>query len=792
MGSVFWRLHQVHWGWWNSKSKTLILGSVLLIISVRVLWQSIWRFWRVIKYQPIYLIIFIFLLGFGYFYVDYHWNKTDFKSYFSNESSPPVVIHGRVLKMEGVGTEQDWVIFITEVRLTETKDRVPLARSKIVVSESQCTNNVLPGDQVVVLGCLQAFSRATNPGEFDYQRYRRYNGFLAQLYGGQVYLVSRPEFSLLRLIERWKQKSSEFFSSRLSPKSYPLVMALLTGEDDYLNENNLQQIRNLGLSHLLAVSGLHLGLLATFVTKILKIIRVPTKIQPVILLLTVWFGVVFVGGEPSSLRVGIFLSLVQMGKILNRPENWVNLLAATAWLILLKNPLNVFLLSFQLSFIVYLSIMLGYTPVNDLFTQILPQKFVFSKIQSSLVLSLVAFLGSLPIILFHFYQISLQGIWMNLWAVPLIGFILPTLLFSLSFGWILPNGGIILVILERLVSLFQDLIIYFASKFTHIWRPGRPEILAIVVFYLGFWLLWRLWSRQDMPLFWRKKEKRNVVYCEVIIGLIMLGLHYFPVNNQSLEWVALDVGQGDGMFLRLPGDYVVLIDGGGRPGIPAQTGERIIAPFLLSRGITKIDLVCVSHFDADHVQGLLPIIRDFPVKMIWIPKGSQSNYARQVQTIAKVKQIPICYPYQGQSFTLGYTRIEILHPVSGVAYDEENRRSIVFRLTSQGRQILFTGDLGSEEEGELLDTRYNIQADLLKVGHHGSKNSSSLAFLKEVNPGMGLISVGSNRYGHPAREALERLQKVGCRVVRTDQLGAIKVIINQGKISVDYFCKQIK
>lgn len=274
----------------------------------------------------------------------------------------------------------------------------------------------------------------------------------------------------------------------------------------------------------------------------------------------------------------------------------------------------------------------------------------------------------------------------------------------------------------------------------------------------------------------------------LLLVVLVLLIIFAPPSIDYLELICIDVGQGDSFFLTLPGGFTILVDGGGRHGEKNVVGEEYLKPFLLSRGISEVDLVCISHFDTDHVKGLLTILRDFKIKQIWAPRRSESEYVDHISGLVQKKQIPIFHPISGQSFQIGQVEIEIIHPTVGEDYSDENQRSIVFKLVYGDQKILFTGDLGIDEEKKLLARGIDLEADFLKIGHHGSKYSTCPTFLEAVDPKVAIISVGQNNYGHPAQQVLDYLKMRKTKVLRTDEGGAIQILLDKkGKVQLNYF-----
>lgn len=792
IGCIVWRMSQIRWEWWEREIRVWplgVLGLLGLFWITRLFWK---RFWIFLYYHPHFLLLLLLLGIIGYGYTEYSWNQTRFPFSGVVEEGVDLRMTGRITGMKGRGKTETWVIQPIAVRgeaesreWIRLKGRVQVLRPRVI----QTVRNVRVGDRVVLQGTLKPFRHATNPGQFDYARYQRYLRFVGQMLEPQVYPQSRRPFDLMRWLDDGKSYAGKYFTRHLSEKHQPLVMSFLTGETDDLDEDELERIRILGLSHILAISGMNLGLIVFSLKKLMNWVHLPLRFHPMVLLTGIWIAVLFVGCQPSALRVGIYLTLAQWGEIGQRAHQPLNLLAATAWIILLYNPLTLFLLSFQLSFVVYLAILLLYQPLLHWLTQFIPSGHPWmTKFLQSLALSLAAFVGSTPIILFSFYTLPFQGIIMNLWAVPLSEVIIILIFSALFIGSLFPPIGLLLTWgLDHAVGLFMELVHRFAELCPWVWQPGRPRFIWFVLVYVLAGLLTRWDLGRKMPLLWVQRERNQIRPALILTGFLMAFLLFLPVSTPGLEWILLDVGQGDGMYLRLPQGQVMVVDGGGQPVGENYVGEKIVKPFLLSRGIRTIDLLCITHYDADHVRGLLPVLQELKVKAIWAPAGSDSDNARTIEQIARQRRIPMYHPVRGDVMQIGGTQIEVLNPRDGQYSMKENDRSLILRLAYGRLRILLTGDAGVKREEELLQEEYALGAEILKVGHHGSQYSTSEPFLKEVAPRFALISVGPNRYGHPTEETLDRLEQQGCTVLRTDQVGAIRLVTDGDLVRIVTF-----
>jgi competence protein ComEC len=284
-----------------------------------------------------------------------------------------------------------------------------------------------------------------------------------------------------------------------------------------------------------------------------------------------------------------------------------------------------------------------------------------------------------------------------------------------------------------------------------------------------------------------------------------LAIAIFPFRAEwakgKLEVDVLDVGQGDSLFVVSPGGKTLLIDGGGAfGGFPAREqnfgvdpGEEAVSPYLWSRGFKRLDVVALTHAHQDHLGGLIAILENFPVGQLWIGREVGSPALRRLEELARERRIPIEHEIRGKSFVWNGVTGEFLWPEAAtaeIALEARNDDSLVLRLHYRNRNILLPGDAEKQAEHAILEENRadSLQADVLKVGHHGGKNSTTLEFLAAVQPRVAIISVGEkNSYGHPSLELLERLQGAGVRILRTDRDGAVRMLTDGEGLVISCF-----
>jgi competence protein ComEC len=273
--------------------------------------------------------------------------------------------------------------------------------------------------------------------------------------------------------------------------------------------------------------------------------------------------------------------------------------------------------------------------------------------------------------------------------------------------------------------------------------------------------------------------------------MLPLALSFIPEQRMQVSFP--DVGQGDCALIELPGGQTVLIDGGGTRDNRFDIGRRILAPYLWNKGIRRLDLVVLSHPHPDHMNGLVAILKKFEVDSVW-ESGLDTDLPgydefRAVMHDRKISHRPVSA--DEPPVMLGQAMISVLHPRRGFdthgrqAYSAENNRSLVMQIRSEGKALLFTGDIGIEVERNIMKSMQGIRADLIKVPHHGSKSSSSEDFVLQTKPAVAVMTVGrGNPYHHPSDEVLERYEKIGALICRTDSDGAVTIAVDKGKLAI--------
>lgn len=679
------------------------------------------------------------------------------------------------------------------------------------------------GDRVRVTGQLELPPVQRNPGGFDYRFF-----LLGQ--GVSALLKARGEGVVERLGEgegNWLMARGLGFRGKvtgaifetLPPGEASLLAGILLGSRDQLSPGLAEDFSRAGLGHLLAVSGLHLGLLVLGVLGLGRLLKLPGKAAWPLALALAFFYLVVTGFKPSTVRAFIMLCLGGGAFFLGREKDSLTAVAAAALPMLLYRPLWLFTISFQLSFAAVLSIVI-------LVPGMVKRSRALPPYLGGLVsLTLAAQLGVMPLLAYYFFEVSPVSFFANLLVVPFMGVVvglgfagaLSCLAFPGLAQFFFQANYFFLAGLARGAGFLASLpgaflgvnppgpvflFLYYTLLLVAVpgWLAGTPvkgegpvprrggkpgeggcQRLAVTP-----WL-------QGIP---GKRPAWSPAYLALALAALLVWLPVFP-GSPSLEVYFLDVGQGDAIFINTPGGKNILVDAGGRPAYLQSEeygsdliGERVVVPFLRHQGVKKLDLVVLTHPHEDHYGGLLAVLEHFPVELlVTTPAESDFFLFQQLKDKAAEKGIPWKHLVAGYRFSGCQGLVMDFYNPPGWLFrgtgSDLNNNSLVFRLEWEGVTFLFTGDAEGPAENYMVNAGHDLGSLVLKVGHHGSDTSSGEVFLGEVGPRVAVIQVGEgNPYGHPSPGALERLEYQGARVFRNDRDGAVMMSTRGSRLEV--------
>jgi len=676
------------------------------------------------------------------------------------ELPTPVAIEGRLVS-EPVRWAPDRARLLVDVEAYHESGERHLATGRVQLSVFGETEPLGQGQRIAAHARLHRPVGFRNPGGFDYPAQLRRDAILlvGSVRGDRISPMAPDMPPWPVAVKRW---AVETIRSSLPETSAALLAGLLLGERTALPRETDEGFRRAGVYHLLAVSGFNVALLASSVFATLALVGVPRRAAALAAAIALIAFALVVGGQPSVLRATVMGLLLLLSVLLERESQVMNALALAAFLLLLWDPGNLRDPGFALSFAATAGLVyLGPSLADRLATRGWP-----SWLAQSLAVSAGAQLAVTPVMLTYFNQFSVIGVVANLFVVPLAA---P----ATTLGML---ALLLSLVSHTLAGLCFDVVwLILVTLRAVVWAaaavPGAMVNLpapswGVVIAWYAALALAPLWGRRRLV-------------APVIVGLVLvvasLSLEpWWKPGDGRLRVFFLDVGQGDATLIELPDGRRLLVDGGPGGGQRFDVGERVIAPFLWNHPVRHLDAVALSHSDADHAGGLAAILRHFTVDEFW-ENGSWRPAAEETLRALERSRAPRRVLHAGERLWLGEALVTVLNPAEGARTDA-NDESLVLRLDWRGVSLLLTGDLGREGEERLRSQAGPLAVTLLKVGHHGSRFSSSAAFLAAARPSIAIVSAGArNPFRHPSPETLARLEAAGARVYRTDRDGAVIV-----------------
>lgn len=624
--------------------------------------------------------------------------------------------------------------------------------AKLVISPS----DALARGRVEIEGYVFLPANKRNTGGFDYRAYLRRRGVWGQVYVKNILDFKEAKSSIKERLQAGVAKS-------LSEKQAALMQAIILGIRDDLG--SLREVfAKSGLAHILALSGLHVGILILALGFALKPLGL--RRYPILILLLIAF-IYIVGPSPSILRAGAMTiaALLSLWLGSGRIELWSSL-ALSMIFTLLYNPSWLFDASFQLSYLAVIGLVIFTEPISKLLLgdkhASLPWWSYKKLIIASVVTSLSAQMLTLPIVASSFGTVPIFNPIVNIFAIPIALILVPL-------GFL---AGVLGLISLPLAGLLNSITAIFASALMALAEFGSslPLLTWGEISWLGYSLYFIGVSAFVLTALGYLKFKRAL-----FIALVTASFSWVSaLGGFSPEIVFLDVGQGDSTLIRLENRTEILIDGGGSPFSDFDVGKGIIAPALRGFGIDELELVIASHVDADHIEGLISLFDEIPVQQLVIGAIKENDpLFDALMASAKRNNVKVVQVFKGQSITIANARLDFLNPPHNF-HEKDNDNSLTFVFNYQDKpKAVFMGDLPISVEKNLAFPK----VDILMAGHHGSKSSTSAQILAATQPKDIVISYGRNSYGHPNGELMDRLKATGARIHETFKEGQIRLAL---------------
>ena len=734
-------------------------------------------------------------------------------SQFSDVYGSEITLNGRI-KSVNIGAEGK-CSFIFEAQQAvsdEDESKTELQKKeKLMVYVSDIDGRdaaALTGRTASVSGTVSRPDGAANPGAFDYSLYLLSKDIRATLRtdAGQVKLSEpRPKgfYYILNIIAVFKYDYEQRILSQIDDRCAQMLLGILFGDDSFIDEELKTSFQQNGLAHLLAASGLHVG----FVYGLFNILmRKPTTVRgnlPVMAVLIVYAAL---AGFSASVIRAVFMIIVHIvGKVTHRRYDFLTCIAFCALVLLIWQPANIFSSGFQLSFaaVLTLSIVLKRTEqiMRGAVKSAGDKKGALIKTAAEPFAGMLALqLGMLPLTVKNFHYISLGGLFLNIPAIALAGFIVPIGIILIPLAYI---GGPAFVFLgnmeEMLVKMLLMLNDTLAGTPLSYRYAASPPSWAFIMYYIMLFFFCSE-AGQACVKGIRDYGKKAVVMPMLAAAALAAGCGFAADADYLMsDIVFVDVGQGDCAHLKGGRGVDIMFDSGGSE--KKDVGMETLMPYFLANGVGNIDLAVISHLHTDHYGGLLTLKDAVRIKRLALSAVYESQ-AQDISEQTGVKPENMLFLKAGDIVDAGGgITLHVLAPAVGSREEyvklledneDENKLSLIVKAEYKDRSVLFTGDIDSEYEQKLVDIYGNktgadatsdsivvssnaLHADILKIAHHGSKYSSSADFLRAVAPSISVIQVGRNLYGHPTPEALSRIEEQGSLMFRNDRDGAVMI-----------------
>ena len=630
--------------------------------------------------------------------------------------------------------------------------------SKIIVYD-QFFTEVSIGETISLSGTVNLFEEARNPGNFNQALYYARQQLYGFIWCEEVYDVTGTpnnfwEF-LYQFKERWKEKLIKYTGKENGDVLYAMLLGEKSGMDVELKE--LYQVN--GISHVLAISGLHISFVGLGIYKLIKKTGAGYVVSGFAAISLLSIYVAMIGVSVSVLRAFIMLVFRIGADITGRVYDMLTALMVSAAITVLYEPLYLTDAGFYMSYGAILGILFVLPAIQKHFTW---------KRISGLLASVSINIMLFPVLLYFYFEFPTYSVLWNLMIIPLMSFVLGFgMIGSLFLVFFAPIGKLLLWCCGWILEFFKWVSVFGSRLPCARIVLGQPDIWQIAIYYLilGCVLLY----------LWKHKMCKKRVWLLLAVALCVVS--YRP--HRDLQITMLDVGQGDGIYIKGPNGIDYMIDGGSSD--VEQIGKYRMEPFLKSQGVGTLEYVFLTHGDGDHYSGIVEMLQrqrvGIRMKRLVLPVNyKQDENLTEVKRVAEQNRTKVYSINSGESLEEDELKITCLQPSEEEQHLVGNEGSLVLSISYKRFSMLCTGDVELDGEKTLVNHIKEEPYDVLKVGHHGSKNATSVELLEKIKPTVALISAGEgNRYGHPHKETIKRLKKIGCQIYQTSKKGAITI-----------------
>lgn len=694
------------------------------------------------------------------------------------------------------------------------------------------------GDYICMSGTVSVPDSATNPGTFDQYIYLRNKGYYLCISNGTIESGNHRPYSIEGFLYGIKNRCTKIIDNSFDSESAGIVKAMLVADKSTLDKNIKKLYSENGIAHIMAISGVHVAIIGMTLYGFLRKLRIGRLISGTFSIAIIILYGIMTGMSSSTERAVIMLILSIAAEYFGRKTDAPTSMGFAMIIMVLGNPYVILDAGFQLSFAAITGVTVVAPQLRKLLRmfkrfikeadekkkqkhkKIMSLRKMIIKLIDALVVGIASFITTTPVIIYYYYQFPPYSILINLIVIPLVSLIVGGSILVVLTGLFFTGAAVVMTYPVRLILFGYKYLCIFASGLSGASvLVGHISIGMVFVYYLSVVLIFAILR---MIRIGKTERGGPILYLMLATVLFLTVVYEVYSYDKSLKVVYMDVGQGDGVLLRTSGHGGILIDGGSSSN--KRVGEYVMVPVLKYYGVSEVEYAFVSHGDVDHVSGLEYLLNEeqsgVHVVNLVLPEYGDQDALQELKSEATANNVNIIYMKPGDNITYNHQHaetinIECLYPdeEAGQGVLDTNNLSMILKTTitwdvreadienlnkssdpDASFSLLFVGDAGIAAEKRLIELygknslgeiSDSIACDILKVGHHGSRNSSGSDFLKRVSAMYGIISCGKdNRYGHPHAETLERLKMADTKYMTTKEHGAIILSIERGDWSL--------
>lgn len=644
-------------------------------------------------------------------------------------------------------------LYLTDVIVLDHNQRCVIKGNVIVYSMEDIAKI---GEIIELTGKLARIEGPTNPGQFDGRIYYGAKGIYYSYTAQSIQIRKSATYQIKEQLYQVRSYFSNVFLKLTDSESAGVITAMVLGEKELLEPETKDRYARNGIAHILSISGLHVSLLGYQLFIFLKKRGTSYLVSGIVAGLVLVLYCILTGMGDASLRAMIMLLLRMTGDVIGRTYDGLSAMSFAGLMMLIKYPLRLFDAGFLLSYSAIVAIAITIPILSE-------------KLPRALASSLGITISTIPIVTWFYFDLSTYSILINLLVIPLTTLLLPFGMLGLFIGCgSLFLGKIMMLPVIAIIKLVELICRMFETLPFHLSTIGRMSLFHCIIYYIILIIC----------LYFLKKKKWK---CLLIIFCGCISFMSFQPKNQ-MQIICMDVGQGDGIFIKTPSGTSYLLDGGSTS--QSNVGKYTLMPVVKYYGVGSLDYVILSHMDEDHISGARELIDLMPIKHLVMPNIAVKDevYLKLVQQ-ATDKGIKVLYMGKGDQIKDQDITFTSYHPSISYPTSNINDASLVIGVQYKGFHGLFTGDLEAGGEKAILPELSNIA--FLKVGHHGSNTSSSNEFLNAIRPEIAVVSCGrKNTYGHPHKDVVARLDQTGATTYMTMNQGAIMIKTNGETIRI--------